>query len=76
MDMHAAATEEVVGVPMTELLESLTWWAWLITLLLGAVAVAAVFVLGYLIYLGAVKQMIEDRQRRKLWLKVNGIGQR
>jgi predicted phage tail protein len=61
---------------MTELLKSLTWWAWLITLLLGAVAVAAVFVLGYLICLGAVKQMIEDRQRRKLWLKVNGIGQR
>ena len=61
---------------MTELLESLTWWAWLIFILLGAVAALAVFLIGYLIYQGAVKQMVADHKRRAAWLKENGIGRR
>ena len=61
---------------MTELIETLTWWAWLIVIILSAVGIWAAFVIGYLIYLGAVKQMIEDRKRRKAWLKENGIGRR
>ena len=65
-----------LGGEVKELLESLTWWAWFILILLAAVAALAAFLLGYLIYQGAVKQMIEDHKRRASWLKENGIGRR